>query len=163
KPKRLHYNFSSMIGSSTTFMNAVTKAKRAAKLNSTILVNGETGTGKELFVQAIHQASERSDGPFVAINSGAISKDLIVSELFGYEPGAFTGANRKGNSGKFEQANGGTIFLDEIGEMPLDAQVHLLRVIEERVVTRIGGTEEIPVDVRIIAATHKNLKEAVNN
>lgn len=161
-PKRLNYKFSSMVGSSETFMNAVTKAKRAAKLNSTILVNGETGTGKELFVQAIHQASERSDGPFVAVNSGAISKDLIVSELFGYEQGAFTGANRKGSPGKFEQANGGTIFLDEIGEMPLDAQVHLLRVIEERVVTRIGGTEEIPVDVRIIAATHKNLKEAVN-
>src|SRR5699024_4493431 len=100
-PKRLNYKFSSMVGSSETFMNAVTKAKRAAKLNSTILVNGETGTGKELFVQAIHQASERSDGPFVAVNSGAISKDLIVSELFGYEQGAFTGANRKGSPGKF--------------------------------------------------------------
>lgn len=161
KLKRTTYTFSDLIGSSNSFKQIVAKAKKAATLNATILLNGETGTGKELFVQAIHHHSDRKHGPFIAINSGAISKDLIVSELFGYEQGAFTGANKKGSPGKFEQANGGTIFLDEIGEMPLEAQVNLLRVIEERVVTRIGGSEEIPVDVRIIAATHRDLKEAV--
>lgn len=155
------YNFSKMIGSSASFKQVVEKAKKAARLNSTLLLNGETGTGKELFVQSIHNASERRDGPFIAINTGAISRDLIVSELFGYEQGAFTGANKRGNPGKFEMADGGTIFLDEIGDMPLEAQVHLLRVLEERVVTRIGGSKAIPVDVRVIAATHRDLNEAV--
>lgn len=155
------YTFEHMIGSSPAFMQAVNKAKKAAALHSTLFLSGETGTGKELFAQAIHAASERRDKPFVAINCGAIPRELIESELFGYEPGAFTGAKSKGSPGKFELAHGGTIFLDEIGDMPLHVQVHLLRVLEERVVTRIGGQKPIPIDVRVIAATHKNLLEAV--
>jgi transcriptional regulator of acetoin/glycerol metabolism len=155
----VRYNFTSMIGSSQTFLRCVNKAKKAAKFDSTILITGETGVGKELFAQAIHSESCRRNKPFVAINCGAIPKDLIESELFGYEPGAFTGAKQKGSPGKFELANGGTIFLDEIGEMPLTVQVHLLRVLEERFVTRIGGSKNIPIDVRIIAATNRNLVE----
>lgn len=155
------YTFSQIKGSSPIFNKIIQKAKKAASLNSTLLLNGETGTGKELFVQAIHNESERRNKPFIAINCGAISASLINSELFGYEEGAFTGANKTGNPGKFESANGGTIFLDEIGDMSLEAQVHLLRVLEERIVTRIGGNKEIPIDVRVIAATNQNLQNAV--
>ncbi|MCO4321592.1 sigma-54-dependent Fis family transcriptional regulator [Aliidiomarina quisquiliarum] len=155
------YTFDHMIGSSSAFVRVVKKAKKAAALSSTLLLNGESGTGKEWFAQSIHNASERANQPFIALNCGAIPRELVASELFGYTQGAFTGARNKGNPGKFELANGGTIFLDEIGDMPLDAQVHLLRVLEERVVTRIGGSKPIPVDVRVIAATHKNLYEAV--
>ncbi|MCO4321590.1 sigma-54-dependent Fis family transcriptional regulator [Aliidiomarina quisquiliarum] len=157
------YTFDHMIGSSPDFVKVVKKAKKAATLSSTLLLNGESGTGKEWFAQSIHNASERANQPFIALNCGAIPRELVASELFGYAQGAFTGARNKGNPGKFELANGGTIFLDEIGDMPLDAQVHLLRVLEERVVTRIGGNTPIPVDVRVIAATHKNLYEAVEN
>lgn len=155
------YTFDHMMGSSPTFIKVVNHARKAAMLNSTLFLSGETGTGKELFAQAIHQASERRDKPFIAINCGAIPRELIESELFGYEPGAFTGAKSKGSAGKFEVAQGGTIFLDEIGDMPLTVQVHLLRILEEKVVTRIGGSKPIPIDVRVIAATHKNLMEAV--
>jgi sigma-54 dependent transcriptional regulator, acetoin dehydrogenase operon transcriptional activator AcoR len=155
------YTFDHMIGSSAAFLKVVDKARKAASLTSTLFLSGETGTGKELFAQAIHNASDRRDKPFVAINCGAIPRELIECELFGYEPGAFTGAKAKGNPGKFELAQGGTIFLDEIGDMPLNVQVHLLRALEERVVTRIGGHRPIPIDVRVIAATHKNLMEAV--
>ena len=159
--KSTRYSFDNMIGSSPEFLEVVKKARKASLIDATLFLTGETGTGKEVFAQSIHQASNRSDQPFVAINCGAIPHGLFESELFGYEPGAFTGAKSKGNPGKFELAQGGTIFLDEIGEMPLNVQVHLLRILEERVVTRIGGDKNPPIDVRIIAATHKNLTEAV--
>jgi len=159
--KSPRYCFADIIGSSKEFTDIVKKAQKAAMIDSTVFLLGETGTGKELFAQSIHQASKRSDKPFVAINCGAVPHGLLESELFGYESGAFTGAKSKGSSGKFELAQGGTIFLDEIGDMPLDLQVHLLRLLEERVVTRLGGHKPIPLDVRVLAATHKNLKEAV--
>ena len=160
-PQTTRYSFDHLIGTSPAFMDVVKKAKRASMIESTLFLSGETGTGKEMFAQAIHQASDRRDKPFVAINCGAIPQGLLESELSGYEPGAFTGAKAKGSPGKFELGNGGTIFLDEIGDMPLDLQVHLLRILEERVVTRIGGVKTIPIDVRVIAATHKDLTEAV--
>ncbi|HCU68562.1 MAG TPA: sigma-54-dependent Fis family transcriptional regulator, partial [Desulfomicrobium sp.] len=120
---------------------------------------GESGTGKELFARGIHAESGRSDGPFVAVNCGAIAPELIQSELFGYTGGSFTGADRKGRPGKFELADTGTLFLDEIGEMPLAMQVNLLRVLEDRKVMRVGGGRAIPVDVKIIAATNKDLEQ----
>jgi transcriptional regulator of acetoin/glycerol metabolism len=151
----------------TTFENLVSKnrmvlenidtAFNAARTDTNILILGESGTGKELFAQAIHNASQRSNKPFIAINCGAIPKDLLSSELFGYVSGAFTGAQKGGAAGKFEMANGGTVFLDEIGDMPLDMQAALLRVIQERVIMRVGSSNAIPVDVRIIAATNKDL------
>ncbi|HHW38988.1 MAG TPA: sigma-54-dependent Fis family transcriptional regulator [Bacillales bacterium] len=155
------YTFANMIGSSPSFSKVVKSAYKAAMLDSTLFLSGETGTGKEVFAQAIHQASKRNDKPFIAINCGAIPRDLIESELFGYEAGAFTGAKAKGSPGKFELAHGGTIFLDEIGDMPLTAQIHLLRILEEKMVTRIGSARPIQIDVRVIAATHKNLMAAV--
>jgi sigma-54 dependent transcriptional regulator, acetoin dehydrogenase operon transcriptional activator AcoR len=155
------YRFSNMVGVSPTFQALLKQAEKAACLRATIFISGETGTGKEVLAQAIHQASDRGGKPFVAINCGAVPPSLLESELSGYEAGAFTGSKAKGSAGKFEQANGGTIFLDEIGDMPLDLQVHLLRILEERVVTRIGGSVPIPVDVRVISATNKDLKEAV--
>ncbi|WP_458413091.1 sigma-54-dependent Fis family transcriptional regulator [Schinkia sp. CFF1] len=155
------YTFSNMIGTSPAFTKVVKNANKAAMLDSTLFLSGETGTGKEVFAQAIHQASKRNEKPFIAINCGAIPRDLIESELFGYEAGAFTGAKGKGSPGKFEMAHGGTIFLDEIGDMPLTAQIHLLRILEEKTVTRIGSARPIPIDVRVIAATHKNLLAAV--
>jgi len=138
------------------------KAKRFARGASTILLLGESGTGKELFAQAIHKASRRSNAPFVSVSCGAIPAELIQSELFGYADGAFTGAKKGGRPGKLEQANGGSIFLDEIGEMPLPMQVNLLRVLEERAVVRVGDNTMIPVDVRIIAATNRSLYEEVS-
>ena len=155
------YRFEDMVGSSKEFTAVVKQAQKASRIDSTLFLAGETGTGKEFFAQSIHQSSNRREGPFVAINCGAVPQGLFESELFGYEPGAFTGAKTKGSPGKFELAQGGTIFLDEIGDMPLDVQVHLLRILEERVVTRLGGDKPIPLDVRVIAATHKNLSEAV--
>lgn len=155
------YTFNDLIGDSPLFQQAIRKAQKAASVQSTLLLRGETGTGKELFAQAIHNASERKNGPFIAINCGAIPRELLESELFGYEKGAFTGASQQGKKGKFELADGGTLFLDEIGDMPLEAQVHLLRVLQEKTVTRIGGVKAVPIDVRIIAATHRNLAEAV--
>ena len=128
---------------------------------SSVVIHGESGTGKEMFAQAIHVNSRFAQGPFVAINCGAIPKDLVESELFGYEDGAFTGARRGGMPGKFEMANNGTIFLDEIGEMPLSAQVSLLRVIQERNVVRIGGHKPVQIKLRIISATNKDLAREV--
>ncbi|HIU16973.1 MAG TPA: sigma-54-dependent Fis family transcriptional regulator, partial [Candidatus Avidesulfovibrio excrementigallinarum] len=122
---------------------------------------GESGTGKEVFAQAIHNASERADKPFVAINCGALPHDLVQSILFGYEPSSFTGASKYGQAGQFEIASGGTLFLDEIGEMPLDIQVSLLRVLQDRKVTRLGGHMPRSVDVRIIAATNRDLRQEV--
>lgn len=135
---------------------------RVAPAPSTVLVTGESGTGKEVIAREIHRLSPRSDGPFVPVNVGSIPETLLESELFGYEKGAFTGAeNRK--SGLFELASGGTLFLDEIGEMPLAMQVKLLRVLQDRTLTRVGGTRSIPIDVRIIAATNRNLEDMVQD
>ncbi|RKD28808.1 sigma-54-dependent Fis family transcriptional regulator [Thermohalobacter berrensis] len=155
------YTFDKIIGKNKDFIKVVEFAKKIADSRSTILITGESGTGKEIFAQSIHNYSDRREEPFVPINCGAIPKNLIESELFGYEEGAFTGAKKRGHPGKFEIADGGTIFLDEIGEMPLDMQTRLLRVIEEGTVSRIGSTKEIVVNVRIIAATNKDLYEEV--
>lgn len=156
------YTFDKIIGRSSTFVQTVDFAKKIADSKSTILIMGESGTGKELFAQSIQNFSNRREEPFVALNCGAIPKNLIESELFGYVGGAFTGAKSEGHPGKFEIADGGTIFLDEIGEMPYELQTRLLRVIEEGNVRRVGGNKEIPVDVRIIAATNRNLKAEVD-
>lgn len=155
--------FDDILGESDAILNVITNCKIIANSPSTVLIQGESGTGKEILAQAIHNFSYRRDKKFVAINCGAIPKNLIESELFGYEEGAFTGAKKGGKLGKFEIANGGTVFLDEIGEMPLEMQVHLLRVIQEGRITRIGSEKEIPIDVRIIAATNKDLKEEIKN
>lgn len=158
---RAVYTFEKIIGINESFLNTIEYAKKISDSKSTILITGESGTGKEVFAQSIHNHSSRRDEPFIAVNCGAIPRDLIESELFGYEEGAFTGARKGGYSGKFEIANEGTIFLDEIGEMPLDMQVKLLRVIEEGIISRIGSSKQIPVNVRIIAATNKDLIEEV--
>lgn len=136
-------------------------AAKAAKGRSTVLVRGESGTGKELFAHAIHNSSARSDGKFVVVNCAAIPEDLLESEFFGYEEGAFTGAKQRGKIGKFDLANGGTLFLDEIGDMSLSLQAKLLRVLQEREFYRVGGNVRVKVDVRIIAATNRNLEEMV--
>jgi len=154
------FTFDDIIGHNALFLRAIHLAQVAAKGKSTVLIFGESGTGKELFAQAIHNYCQYGQ-PFVAINCSAIPETLIESELFGYEDGAFTGASKHGRPGKFELANGGTVFLDEIGEMPLKTQVTLLRVLQERCVQRIGGIRTIPIDVRVIAATNKNLEEEV--
>ena len=152
------FHFKDIIGKSASILSALDLAERASMKSSTILLEGESGTGKEIFAQAIHNYSNRKNGPFVAINCGALPRELISSELFGYMEGTFTGAKKEGRPGKFELANGGTIFLDEVAEMPLEQQVNLLRVLQERAVTRIGSIKEIPVDVMIICATNKDLK-----
>lgn len=154
-----NFTFEDIIGSSLKLQDCINKAKIAAQSMSNVLITGESGTGKELIAQSIHNFSDRRKQPFVSINCGAIPKELLESELFGYEPGSFTGASNKGRMGKFELADGGTIFLDEIGEMPIDMQVKLLRVIQERKLTRIGGNHVFDLDVRIIAATNKDLFE----
>lgn len=155
------YNFMDILGESNAIKNTIEIAKSYAESDSTILIQGETGTGKELFAQSIHNNSPRKDGPFVAINCAALSKSLLESELFGYVEGAFTGASKGGKEGLFELAHKGTIFLDEIGEIPVEIQAQLLRVIEEREVRRIGSDTITPIDVRIIAATNKDLREEV--
>lgn len=156
-----YYTFNKIIGEDENFIKVIQYAKKIADSKSTILIMGESGTGKEVFAQSIHNYSSRIDGPFIALNCGAIPKQLIESELFGYEEGSFTGAKKGGNIGKFELADGGTIMLDEIGEMPLDMQTRLLRVVQEGTITRIGSSQSIPVNVRIIAATNKDLKKEV--
>ncbi|WP_246141143.1 sigma-54-dependent Fis family transcriptional regulator [Bacillus marasmi] len=161
--QKTDYNLEDMIGSSHQFQLAVHRAQKAAKVDSTLLITGETGVGKEVLAQVVHSQSDRSEHPFVAVNCGAIPRNLIESELFGYETGSFTGAHQKGKKGKFELAHNGTIFLDEIGDMPIDVQVHLLRVLEERKIQRIGGDQAIPINVRVIAATNKNLRDAIKN
>jgi transcriptional regulator with PAS, ATPase and Fis domain len=153
--------FADIVGQSPALQEATRLAKIAAQSATTTLLHGETGTGKEIFAQSIHSGGARRDGPFVAINCAAIPHELISSELFGYEGGAFTGADRQGRPGKFELAHTGTLFLDEVGDMPLDLQTSLLRAIETQTVIRVGGQSVIPVDVRIIAATHKSLEEEV--
>ncbi len=140
---------------------ALADIPRFAALDEPVLICGETGTGKELVAMAVHKISPRSNGPFVAVNCGAIPESMLESELFGHEKGAFTGAVNL-HRGRFEQASGGTLFLDEIGEMPLRFQVRLLRVLEERAIQRLGGEKSIPIDVRVVAATHRDLHEDVN-
>ncbi|MEW6661436.1 MAG: sigma-54-dependent Fis family transcriptional regulator [Bacillota bacterium] len=159
---RALFTFDDILAQSKTMRQTMALAKLAAENSLNILILGESGTGKELLAQAIHNASSRTEGPFVAINCGAIPKDLIGSEMFGYTEGAFTGAKHQGSPGKFELADGGTIFLDEIGDMPLDLQAALLRFIQDRQLIRIGGSQVIPVDVRIITATNKNLSQEVS-
>jgi len=159
KGHKAKYNFTDIIGESDTIKKSVEIAKRMARSDSSILITGESGTGKELFAQAIHNNSKRKNFQFVAINCGALPESLLESELFGYEEGAFTGARKGGKPGLFELAHNGTLFLDEIGEMPPSLQMRLLRVLQEREVMRLGGDSIINVDIRIIAATNKNLKE----
>lgn len=146
-----------------TMREVIARAQRFAATDSTVLISGETGTGKELFAQSIHNASRRRNGPFVAVNCAALPESLLESELFGYEEGAFTGSRKGGKPGLFELAHGGTIFLDEIGDMSMQIQARLLRVLEQREVMRLGGDKVLPVDVRVIAATHRDLKRAVND
>jgi PAS domain S-box-containing protein len=159
--RRAIYTFDKIIGKDENFIRTMDLARKIADSRSNILITGESGTGKELFAQSIHNYSSRKDEAFIALNCGAIPRDLIESELFGYEEGAFTGAKRSGHPGKFEIADGGSVFLDEIGEMPMDMQTRLLRVIEEGTVSRIGGVKEIVVDVRVIAASNKDLSGEV--
>lgn len=159
---RASYTFKDILGDSPAVKDALKVAGIAARSDSTTLILGESGTGKELFAQAIHNASSRRSGPFVSVNCGALPRDLIQSELFGYDKGAFTGASSSGNPGKFELAQGGTIFLDEVGEMTLEAQVSLLRLLQESEVTRVGGRRAKRLDVRVIAATNKDLARAVD-
>lgn len=159
--KNLPTFFDDIIGESIEIIQAKEKSKRVAKSNSTILILGESGTGKELFARAIHESSPRKDKPFIAVNSGAIPENLIESELFGYEEGAFTGAIRGGKIGKFQLAQGGTIFLDEIGDMPIHLQIKLLRVLEEGVIEKIGGHKSIPIDARVITATNRELEKMI--
>jgi len=136
-------------------------AQKVAKSDTTVLVTGESGTGKELFAHAIHADSRRAKGPLIRVNCAAIPEGLLESELFGYEEGAFTGAVRKGRKGKFELAHHGTILLDEIGDMPMALQAKLLRVLQEREIERIGGSRPIPVDVRFLSSTNRNLRELI--
>ena len=154
------YGFPRIIGESEAIKRAVAETQRVAQTDATVLLLGESGTGKELFARAVHHLSNRRDKPFVAINCAAIPETLIENELFGHERGAFTGAGER-RLGKFELAAGGTVFLDEIGELPLAVQGKLLRAIEEKAVDRIGGKAPIPVDVRVVAATNKDLRAAV--
>jgi len=155
------YNFDDVIAQSGIMLEVMKRCKTAALIDSNILILGESGVGKDVIAQAIHNESKRSKKPFVAINCASFSKELIASELFGYESGAFTGAKKEGAMGKFELANNGTFFLDEIGDMPLDIQAVLLRVLEEKCFSKVGGNTIIHSDVRIITATNKNLTDRV--
>jgi len=155
------YTFGSIVGSGAAITAAKEEAERASRTDSTVLLRGETGTGKELFAHAIHAAGPRRAGPFIKLNCAAVPAELLESELFGYEEGAFTGARRGGKPGKFELAAGGTLFLDEIGDMPLPMQAKLLRVLQEKEVDRVGGTGSRRVDLRLISATGRNLEEMV--
>lgn len=160
-PGKLRYSFADILGDSPAIRTTIRIAKQSATCDLPVLIQGETGTGKELFAQSIHHASSRSKGPFLAVNCSAIPRELAVSELLGFVGGTFTGAMKEGNLGKFERASNGTLFLDEVEDMPLEAQAALLRVLEEREVTRLGGSKPIPVNVRLIAATNRSLSAAV--
>lgn len=155
------YTFESIIGKSPAISHTIDNAKKYAIRGHPILILGPTGTGKELFAHSIHDYSPRNDGPFVCVNCASFPKDLLESELFGYEPGAFTGASQKGKMGKIELANQGSLFLDEIGDLSLNAQAKLLRVIETKQFDKIGGIEPIPSDFRLIAATNKDLRQLI--
>ncbi|WP_243270047.1 sigma-54 interaction domain-containing protein [Thermanaerosceptrum fracticalcis] len=151
--------FASIKGHNQRLMDLINMAKKVAGTNAIVLIRGESGTGKELFARAIHEASPRAEKPFVVVNCAAIPATLFESEVFGYEAGAFTGANKRGKTGVFETANGGTLFLDEVAELPLDLQVKLLRVLQNQVFYRVGGSTPVKIDVRFITATHRNLEE----
>jgi len=153
--------FDGIVGSSEALSNVLEHVKRVATTDATVLIAGETGTGKELIAHAIHKQSNRSHRPFVRVNCAAIPPSLIASELFGHEKGSFTGAVQR-HLGRFELANRGTIFLDEIGDIPAETQIALLRVLQEREFERVGGTQAIPIDVRVLAATNCDLSAAVN-
>ncbi|MCY6369760.1 sigma-54 interaction domain-containing protein [Clostridium ganghwense] len=159
KEKKARYSFNDIIGDASKTKSVKNMGKRVANTDSNVLILGESGTGKELYANAIHNTSKRYLAPFIKINCAAIPPELLESELFGYEDGAFTGAKKGGKKGKFEIANGGTILLDEIGDMPLSMQVKLLRVLQEREFTKVGGSNVNKIDVRIIASTNKNLEE----
>lgn len=155
--KKAIYTFDKIVTENKRIKDIIEFCKKISDSKSTVLITGESGTGKEVIAQSIHNYSQRKDNSFIAVNCGALPKTLIESELFGYDEGSFTGAIKGGKPGKFEEANSGTIFLDEIGEMPLDMQTNLLRVIEESYITRVGSSIPIPVNIRIIAATNKDL------
>jgi transcriptional regulator with PAS, ATPase and Fis domain len=155
------FTFDSIIGEDKNLKNSIRLAMIASANDSAVLLQAASGTGKEVFAQAIHNGSSRRNGPFVAINCAALPRELVGSELFGYVEGAFTGAKRGGRPGKFELANKGTLLLDEIGDMPLEQQAMLLRAIQEKAILRVGGDSLINVDVRIIAATNQDLLELV--
>ncbi|WP_416827160.1 sigma 54-interacting transcriptional regulator [Ectobacillus polymachus] len=157
------YSFEDIVGISEEMTIAVTQAKLAANTPVTVLLRGESGTGKELFAHAIHNSSSRKYNKFIRVNCAALSESLLESELFGYEDGAFSGARRGGKRGFFEEANNGSLFLDEIGEMPVGTQAKLLRVLQEKEIVRVGGTKPIPIDVRVIAATNTNLEKAITD
>jgi transcriptional regulator with GAF, ATPase, and Fis domain len=152
--------FEEIVGSSPALQAVLAKVAKVAPADSTVLITGETGTGKELVARAIHKRSQRSARAFVSVNCAAVPHDLIASELFGHEKGAFTGATQR-RLGRFELADGGTIFLDEIGELPLETQISLLRILQEREFQRVGGNESLQIDVRVVAATNRNLEEAI--
>jgi transcriptional regulator with PAS, ATPase and Fis domain len=156
-----NYTFDSIVTTDARMNELIGTAKKISKTNCSVLIEGESGTGKELYAQSIHNESNRNTGPFIAINCSAIPKELFESELFGYESGSFTGAVKGGRPGKFELANGGTIFLDEIGEVPLEVQPKLLRVLDNNKIVRIGGSFERDLDVRVISATNRNLIDEV--
>ena len=162
KQLRQKFSFDNIIGVSPPMQSMFEQMRRICDTNATVLIQGESGTGKELVAKAIHYHGERKDRPLISINCGAIPENLVESEFFGHEKGAFTDAKER-KIGKLEQAHSGTLFLDEIGELPLNAQVKLLRVLEDKTVTRIGGKENIPIDVRIIAASNRNLQDEVNS
>ena len=157
------YTFHDIIGNSPEMMIAIEQAKIGARTPATVLLRGASGTGKELFAHAIHNESERKYYKFIRVNCAAIAESVLESELFGYEEGAFTGAKQGGKKGFFEEADKGSIFLDEIGGLSLQMQVKLLRVLQEKEVIRVGGTEPIPLDIRIITATNTNLEKAITN
>jgi transcriptional regulator with PAS, ATPase and Fis domain len=161
KARRARYTIAGFIGASAAASEVKRQARRAAQLDATVLLRGETGTGKELLAQGIHNLSPRANGPFVAVNVAAIPETLVEAELFGTAPGAFTGAERKARIGKFEVANGGTLFLDEIGDLPLPLQAKLLRVLQEQEVEPLGSNQVKPLNVRVIAATHIDLEAKV--
>ncbi|KHL68696.1 sigma-54 interaction domain-containing protein [Pseudomonas flexibilis] len=161
KARRARYTIAGFIGGSAAASEVKRQARRAAQLDATVLLRGETGTGKELLAQGIHNLSPRANGPFVAVNVAAIPETLVEAELFGTAPGAFTGADRKARIGKFEVANGGTLFLDEIGDLPLALQAKLLRVLQEQEVEPLGSNQVKPLNVRVIAATHIDLEAKV--
>jgi transcriptional regulator with PAS, ATPase and Fis domain len=156
-------SFKKIIGTSFKLRKQLTFAVKVASIESPVLILGESGTGKELLAQAIHDAGSRKNKPFISINCAAIPDNLLESELFGYEEGAFTGAKKGGKIGKFQQADGGTLFLDEIGDMPLPMQTKLLRFLQEKEINRVGGTKSIKVDIRLISATNKSLTNMVED
>jgi len=158
---KAHFSFEDLIGESNVFRQVIRLARETAKMGSNVLIQGESGTGKELFAQAIHNGSQQNEGPFVVINCAAIPSGLIESELFGYEGGAFTGAKKEGQPGKFELAEGGSIFLDEINSLPMEVQAKILRTLQNKMIVRLGSRDEIPLNVRVIAASNADLWQMV--